>query len=188
MNALETTLLEKFKDHTPPPKSRKDKEFENLFNELRKESKVVVNQQLSKTAQEVPRSYVTGLHEDAKEFLKQIDFLLSEKENEFIKETIFLKVIPQPQLLVKDHKDLDENSNFPTRLVIPATSFTTAFSKLGYMGIKKVLDNHNVNCAKHTIVQSSDLKERTEKCGLQQNKALNDYAKNLPPTARETID
>eukprot|EP00957_Ditylum_brightwellii_P112203 8554566-Ditylum_brightwellii.AAC.1 len=85
LHRLETTLLEKVKDHTPRPKSRKDKEFDDLFNELRKESKLVVptdktnnftivaikdyvkwvNKQLSETAQGVPMSYVTGLHEDA---------------------------------------------------------------------------------------------------------------------------
>eukprot|EP00957_Ditylum_brightwellii_P057457 4356342-Ditylum_brightwellii.AAC.1 len=78
------------------------------------------------------------------------------------------------------------------------------------MGIKKVLDDHGVNYSKHTIVQSSDLKEKLEKCGLKRNevtlmlldivnmyplvrvklicKALNHYAKNLPATTRETID
>eukprot|EP00957_Ditylum_brightwellii_P146369 11144533-Ditylum_brightwellii.AAC.1 len=59
--------------------------------------------------------------------------------------------------------------NFPTRLVIPATNFTAAFSKLGYIGIKKVLDNNGVNYAKHTIVQSSDLKEKLEACGLKRD-------------------
>eukprot|EP00957_Ditylum_brightwellii_P138058 10525393-Ditylum_brightwellii.AAC.1 len=85
---------------------------------------------------------MTGLHEDAEDFLKQINFLLSEKEIEFIEEALYLKAIPQPQLLVKDHKNPDDDGNFPTRLIIPATNFTAAFSKLGYMGIKKVLDDH----------------------------------------------
>eukprot|EP00957_Ditylum_brightwellii_P196345 14959709-Ditylum_brightwellii.AAC.1 len=99
---LETSLLEKFKDHIPPPKLRKDKEFDDLFHQLRKDSMIVVptdktnnfttvatkdyirwiNEELNKTAQEVPRSYVTVLHEDAVEVLKQIDFLLSEKKRE----------------------------------------------------------------------------------------------------------
>eukprot|EP00957_Ditylum_brightwellii_P156731 11929603-Ditylum_brightwellii.AAC.1 len=67
-------------------------------------------------AKVVPRSYVTGLHEDAEEFLKQIEFLLFNKEKEFIKEALFLKAIPQPQLLVKDNKDPNVNVNFPTWL------------------------------------------------------------------------
>eukprot|EP00957_Ditylum_brightwellii_P156730 11929594-Ditylum_brightwellii.AAC.1 len=78
------------------------------------------------------------------------------------------------------------------------------------MGIKKVFDNHGVNYAKHTIVQSLDLKGKLEQCGLKRNKvtlmlsdiiniypsvrvkliwkALNHYARDLPATARETID
>eukprot|EP00957_Ditylum_brightwellii_P164101 12494864-Ditylum_brightwellii.AAC.1 len=94
-------------------------------------------------------------------------------------------------------------------LVIPAMNFIAAFSKLGYMGIKKVLGNHGFNYAKHIIVQSSDLKEKLEACGLKRNnvtlmlldivnmypsirvklirKALNHYAKDLPAKARETI-
>eukprot|EP00957_Ditylum_brightwellii_P067257 5104202-Ditylum_brightwellii.AAC.1 len=78
------------------------------------------------------------------------------------------------------------------------------------MGIKKVLDDHGVNYAKHTIVQSSDLKEKLEKCRLKRHEvtlmlldivnmsplvrvklipnALNHYAKNLPATIREMID
>eukprot|EP00957_Ditylum_brightwellii_P084912 6456716-Ditylum_brightwellii.AAC.1 len=59
---------------------------------------------------------------------------------------------------------------FPTRLVIPATNFTAAFSKLGYMGIKKVLDDHEVNYTKYTIIHSSDLKEKLEKMELKRNK------------------
>eukprot|EP00957_Ditylum_brightwellii_P046996 3568373-Ditylum_brightwellii.AAC.1 len=39
LQRLETTLLEKVKDHTALPKSRKDKEFNDLFTELQKESK-----------------------------------------------------------------------------------------------------------------------------------------------------
>eukprot|EP00957_Ditylum_brightwellii_P143293 10917340-Ditylum_brightwellii.AAC.1 len=78
-----------------------------------------IENQLEKTVQEVPRSYVTGLHEDAEDFLKQVEFLLSKKEKEFIDEALFLKAIPQLQLLVKDHKDPNEKGNFPTRLLCP---------------------------------------------------------------------
>eukprot|EP00957_Ditylum_brightwellii_P137692 10496954-Ditylum_brightwellii.AAC.1 len=37
------------------------------------------------------------------------------------------------------------------------------------MGIKKVLDDHGGNYTKHTIVQSSNLKEKLEQCGLKRN-------------------
>eukprot|EP00957_Ditylum_brightwellii_P166192 12651929-Ditylum_brightwellii.AAC.1 len=75
LHRLETSLLEKVKDHITPPNSRKDKELDDLFHQLQKESMVVVltdktnnfttvgtedyvkwvNKELSKTAQEVPR-------------------------------------------------------------------------------------------------------------------------------------
>eukprot|EP00957_Ditylum_brightwellii_P092527 7046439-Ditylum_brightwellii.AAC.2 len=125
-----------------------------------------VEEQLEKIDKVVPRCYITVLHKDEEDFLKQIKFLISKKEKEFIKEALFLKVIPQPQLLVKDHKDPDEKGNFPTRLVIPATNFTASFSKSGYIGIKKVLIEHGVNYSKHTIVQSSGQKGKLEKCKL----------------------
>jgi hypothetical protein len=37
--------------------------------------------------------------------------------------------------LIKDHKKADSKGNFPTRLVVPANNFTSAFPKLGYLGI-----------------------------------------------------
>eukprot|EP00957_Ditylum_brightwellii_P032814 2487569-Ditylum_brightwellii.AAC.1 len=72
------------------------------------------------------------------------------------------KAIPQPQLLIKDHKKLKSDGNFPTWLVIPTTNFTATFSKIGYMGIKGTLDEHKVNYSKHTIIQASDLKHYLE--------------------------
>ena len=53
-----------------------------------------MEEQLEKMAKVVPMSYITELHEDAEEFLKQIEFLLSNKEKEFIKEALFLKTAP----------------------------------------------------------------------------------------------
>eukprot|EP00957_Ditylum_brightwellii_P143346 10920409-Ditylum_brightwellii.AAC.1 len=95
-----------------------------------------------------------------------IKFLLSDKEKEYIEESLFLKVIPKPQLLARDHKKPDESRDFPMRLVIPATNFTASFFKLGCMGIKKVLDDHGVNYSRHTIIQSSNLKEKLERLKL----------------------
>eukprot|EP00957_Ditylum_brightwellii_P001744 134325-Ditylum_brightwellii.AAC.1 len=78
------------------------------------------------------------------------------------------------------------------------------------MGIKKVLNEHGVNYAKHTIVQSLDLKEKFESCKLKRDevmlmlldivdmypsvrvnliqKALQHHARNLPDYAKEIID
>eukprot|EP00957_Ditylum_brightwellii_P109714 8368582-Ditylum_brightwellii.AAC.1 len=137
-----------------------------------------------------------------------IEFLLSNKEKEFIEESLLLKAIPQPQILVKDHKKPGDNGEFPTRLVIPATNFIASFSKLGYMDIKKVLDDNGANYSKCTIIQSSNLKEKLEALELKQNKitvmsldivnmypsvrfkliwkALNHYVRDLPDEAKKT--
>jgi hypothetical protein len=68
-----------------------------------------------------------------------------------------------PKLLRKDHKKKDKWGNFPTKLVITATNFTSAFPKLGYLGIKKIFDDEKVNYMKKTIVQASHAKGILEK-------------------------
>eukprot|EP00957_Ditylum_brightwellii_P105832 8070594-Ditylum_brightwellii.AAC.1 len=84
----------------------------------------------------------------------------------FLREGISPKAIPQPQLLIKDNKEPESNSKYPTWLVIPTTNFTATFSKVGYMAIQKVLDKNKVNYNRFTIVQSLDLKEKVENWDL----------------------
>jgi len=91
---------------------------------------------------------------------------LSDKEESFIKQTVESKAIPSPKLLIKDHKNPDNEGNFPTRLVVPATNFTSAFPKTGYLGIKRILDNNKVDYMSKTIIQASDLKENLENQGI----------------------
>jgi hypothetical protein len=55
--------------------------------------------------------------------------------------------------LIKYHKEINDDRNYPTRLVVPATNFTAAFSKLGYIGIKKIIDGAGIDYSKKTIVQ-----------------------------------
>ena len=69
--------------------------------------------------------------------LQSVRESLSKDEFGFIKETIKSKKIPSLTLLVKDHKKVDENGDYPCRLIIPATNFTAGFSNVGYRGIKK---------------------------------------------------
>eukprot|EP00957_Ditylum_brightwellii_P117574 8967021-Ditylum_brightwellii.AAC.1 len=88
----------------------------------------------------------------------------------FLNEGIASKAIPQPQLLIKDHKEREENGDYPTRLMIPATNFTATLLKIGYLGIKRVLDENKVNCATFTIIQASDLKEKLEALELKGDK------------------
>eukprot|EP00957_Ditylum_brightwellii_P187361 14269936-Ditylum_brightwellii.AAC.1 len=95
--------------------------------------------------------------------------MLTKNEQDFLKEGIASKAIPQLQLLVKDHKEPNDNGSFTTRLVISATNFTSTFSKLGYLGINRVLDDNKVKYLQFTIIQVSDLKERLEALRVQQS-------------------
>ena len=70
------------------------------------------------------------------------------------------RAIPSPKLLIKNHKAINENGEFPTRLVIPGTNFTATFSNIGYLGIKRCLDKGKVNYSCNSIVQAYDLKEK----------------------------
>ena len=92
---------------------------------------------------------------------------------------------------------------------MPANNFTAAIPKLGYMGIKKIFDDHKIQYNKRTIVQASDLEEKLEKLGLHPDnctivsvdavdfypsvkfklvkKGVNHYASPLPPDDKEVI-
>jgi hypothetical protein len=60
-----------------------------------------------------------------------------------------------------------KGGTFPTRLVIPASNFTAAFPKMGYLGIKRIFDLNKVPYNQRIIVQASDLKEKLESLQLQ---------------------
>ena len=63
----------------------------------------------------------------------------------------------------------DNNGTFLTRLIIPATNFTTAFSRIGYIGVQELFRKENINYTHKTIIQASDLKEKVEKLELNAN-------------------
>jgi hypothetical protein len=100
--------------------------------------------------------------EQAEELLEDINRLCSKGERDFIQESLKSKAIPSPKLIIKDHKKKDKWGNFTSRLVIPATNFTSSFPKLGYMGIKKIFDDEKVNYMKKAIVQASHAKGTLE--------------------------
>ena len=50
-----------------------------------------------------------------------------------------------PKLLIKGNKTPDINGNFMKNLMIPATKFTATFEKSGYIGLKEILDNNQLN-------------------------------------------
>jgi hypothetical protein len=64
--------------------------------------------------------------------------------------------------LIKDQKEINDNNTYPTKLVAPATNFTLVFSKLGYIGVKKIMDNAEINYSRKSIIQASHLKLQIE--------------------------
>ena len=54
-------------------------------------------------------------------------------------------------------------------MVIPATNFTATFSKIGYLGIKRMLDKGKVNYSRVSIVQAYDLNERLEELKIKRD-------------------
>eukprot|EP00957_Ditylum_brightwellii_P149256 11366643-Ditylum_brightwellii.AAC.1 len=129
-----------------------------------------VKKHLEKTDMEISRAEIVNLHVEAKKFAASFLDLLSKGEKAFLQEGLDSKAIPQPQLLIKDHKDWKQDGDYPARSVIPATNFTATFSKIGYLIIKKVLGNAGIICNKHTIIQLSNLKEKLEKFNLTSDK------------------
>eukprot|EP00957_Ditylum_brightwellii_P189528 14426894-Ditylum_brightwellii.AAC.1 len=96
--------------------------------------------------------------------------MLAKGKMDFLNESISSKAIPQPQLHVKDHKDREENRDYPTCLMIPETHFTAFFFKIGCLGIKWVLDENKVNYAMFTIIRALDLKEKLEALELKRDR------------------
>jgi hypothetical protein len=95
---------------------------------------------------------------------------MSEDKYYFVKESLSSKAIPSPKLLIKDHKEINDDGNYSTRLVVPATNFTAAFSKLGYIGIKKIIDKAGIIYTKKTIIQASHLKTQIESLNIKRDK------------------
>eukprot|EP00957_Ditylum_brightwellii_P056547 4287512-Ditylum_brightwellii.AAC.1 len=101
---------------------------------------------------EILMQEVVRIHHAAELLVEDLKEELLTGEMGFLNEGIASKAIPQTQLLVKDHKERDEEGNFPIRMVIPATNITAIFQKMGYMTVQKVLDDADVNYNKHTII------------------------------------
>eukprot|EP00957_Ditylum_brightwellii_P027541 2081919-Ditylum_brightwellii.AAC.1 len=93
-------------------------------------------------AVEIHCSNVVNIHAEAEKYAKSLVGILSTSKMGFLCEGIAPKAIPQPQLLIKDHKKLESDRECRTQLVIPATNVTATFLKVGYMVIQQVLDRN----------------------------------------------
>ena len=108
--------------------------------------------------------------EKARELSNDVGFQLSKIDVVHMNESLKTKSNPTPKLLIKDHKKPNTNGEFSTRLVIPATNFTSIFTEVGYLGLKENIDNHQVDYKKYTITQASQVKEYWEKLDWKREK------------------
>ena len=95
----------------------------------------------------------------AQETKLNLEETLTEKELKFLSKTLESKSIPTSKLIIKDHKKVNEEGDYPSRLIVPASNFTSGFPRLGYLGMKRIFDSAKINYEERTITQASTLKE-----------------------------
>ena len=113
--------------------------------------------------------------------------VFSDKEESFVKQTVESKAMPSPKLLIKDHKNPDNEGNFPAGPVVPTTNnFNSAFPKTRYLGIKRIQDDNKVDCVSKTTIEASDLKKNLENQGTNCNNSTtaSTDAEDFCPLAR----
>jgi hypothetical protein len=139
----------------------------NSFKVVKKEDYLDwVQAHLDEAAIEVSVDRLQSIFDEAFDLLRDLDDFLSDNERGFIEESLKTRAIPTPKLLIKDHKEMDESGNYPTRLIVPASNFTAAFPKAGYLGIKTIFDKNRIEYQKSTIIHASQLKSKLERLHL----------------------
>ncbi len=140
--------------------------------------------------------------------IRQVQPHLNKKEVGFLRQYLDSYDIPTPKLLIKDHKPMI-NGVYPTRLIVPASNFMAAFSKLGYLGLKQIFEDNQIDYAPHGIEQATQLKAKMEKLHLTPENctivsidakdyypstrfrlvemAVNKFSKNLPAVTQQKI-
>ena len=131
-----------------------------------------IQKHLNKKAKQIDKARLSSTVDEA---IKLIDDwknkeILNEKEAKYALESIQSRAVPVPKLLIKDHKDKDENGNYPTRLVVPATNFTAAIPNLGYRGIRQIFDQEKINYTRKTIIEAAHLKSELETLNITDEK------------------
>jgi antitoxin component of RelBE/YafQ-DinJ toxin-antitoxin module len=118
-----------------------------------------VEKHLLKDGSEIKIEDITQKYEEALAMLEEYKIDLSIKERMFLEETINSKAIPTPKILIKDHKDKLQSTNFyPTRPVIPAGSFISGFAKLAEKGIKGLFERKKIQFDKKQLYKHHNLK------------------------------
>ena len=229
LRELERSLITQASEDVLPKRKHDEKIFLTL-KELRKSEEVViatdktnsysltpiekyktwVNEHLKKAAKEIDRERITEIFKHGNETCDKHQNILSDNEIKFLKSTLKTKNIPTPKLIIKDHKKPNEEGDFPSRLIVPANNFTSAFPRLGYLGIRRIFDSNKIKYETHTISQASSLKEELEKINLKKKevttakldivnmypsiqfklvrKAINYFSKSLSKEEKEKIE
>ena len=195
LKTLENDLLTRvFDDNQITKQTKKDKEITRLLREFRDTEDVIVPtdntnsiriikkekyieivlKHLSDSASQIPREILVEIHDASNAYLAIIAICLPKNVRNYIQEALNSIAVPSPKALIKGHKDPDENGSFPSRLVILATNFTAPFAKVGYLGIKGILDKNKIIYDKFTIQNAHDLKKvlETEKFRKDKNTAF----------------
>ena len=122
-----------------------------------------MQQKMRENCIEIDINHLEEVHEKALELFNKYEIQMCKGEKKHVEIWINRRDVPTPRLLVKDHKKIGKDGYYPTRLVIPANSFTQVFGKMRYLLIKSLFDMYGVEYNKYTILQAKSLKEDLEK-------------------------
>jgi hypothetical protein len=121
---------------------------------------------LKTDAIEVSMDKLVKIHKEGNELLSKLGNTLSEKEMSFMEKMLDSRAVPRP----KNHKPMSKKGKYVRRLIVPATNFTAAFPKVGYLGIKNIFDQNGLDYSGSTIIQASQLKTALKKLNITKDK------------------
>ena len=152
----------------------------NSFRVVKKEKYINwVYYHLKGVAKEVLVDKLSLIFDNAYKLLNKLENILLTKEKQFIEESLKMRAVPTPKLLIKDHKKADSKGEYPTRFVVPATNFTVAFPKVGYLGIKAIFDRNGIEYQKSTIIHAAQLKAKLEKLNIKRDEQQSSHLMQL---------
>ena len=118
-----------------------------------------VERRIVKLTKEIDQGKMVQIELEELELLGSIASHLDKGEFCFFVGTIASTAIPTPKIPVKDHKKVDLEGKFPTRLLVAATNFARTFPKIDYQRIREVFDREKMDYMKRTIVQQQILRK-----------------------------
>ena len=118
-------------------KKPRDKVIEKLLINLRNSNEVViatdktnsfqvvpidkykmwVEEHLESSAKEIRVKIIIEIFDLAMEMQEKYKDILSEKEYTFLTKNLLTKNIPTPKLIIKDHKKMNQQGEYPSRLI-----------------------------------------------------------------------